>query len=39
MHEFNKCFGLLELAHDEGLIEEEEYTLKITPAGPIFNFA
>lgn len=29
--------GLIDLAHDEGTIEEEEYHLKLSSPGPIFN--
>jgi t-SNARE complex subunit (syntaxin) len=32
-------FGLIDIAHDEGTVEEEQYHLKISAPGPIFNFA
>ena len=31
-------FGLINIAHDQGTIEEEEYHLQISAPGPIFNF-
>ncbi len=32
-----ECFGLTEIAHDEGTIDEEEYYIQITAPGPIFD--
>ncbi len=32
-----ECFGLTEIAHDEGTIDEEEYHIQITAPGPIIN--
>ena len=31
------AFGLTEIAHDEGTIDEEEYRISITLPGPLFN--
>ena len=31
-------FGLTNIAHDRGTIDEEEYHLQISAPGPIFNF-
>jgi isoleucyl-tRNA synthetase len=30
-------FGLVDLAHDEGTIEDEEYHIRLSAPGPIFN--
>lgn len=30
-------FGLIDIAHDEGTIEEEEYLIKLSAPGPVFN--
>ena len=31
-------FGLTDIAHDQGIIEEEEYHIKLSAPGPIFYF-
>jgi Domain of unknown function (DUF5915) len=30
-------FGLTDIAHDEGTIDEEEYHIKLSVPGPVFN--
>lgn len=32
-------FGLTNIAHDKGTIDEEDYHIQISAPGPIFNFA
>lgn len=34
---FEEHLGLIDIAHDEGTIDEEEYHLKLSAPGPIFN--
>lgn len=38
LHE-DKYFGLVNIATDEGAIEEEEYSIRLCHPGPIFNVA
>ncbi len=35
---FDEHFGLVDIAHDEGVIDEEEYHIKLTAPGPVFDF-
>ena len=35
---FDAHFGLVDIAHDEGTIDDEEYHIKLSAPGPIFNF-
>jgi hypothetical protein len=35
---FDQHFGLVDFAHDQGTIDEEEYHIKLSTPGPIFNF-